>query len=862
MKGGRITLILGAAAAGCGTVPVYATMDEEPVRLDPIEVVAERSEKSDSLLPTERGADGVFDGVSNPVEIPRAVSVVTPERMRLSGVDNFGELSEVSPGAERATYWGIAGSPELRGTHAGVYFNGMLRAWQRNEMPTSFGSCESLLVVRGPVPAQFELTPVGGYVNMVPKSPYFGEPHASISLSAASWDGYRGQIDVGGSTTAFDGMPAAWRVSVTGQKAGSYYDNVRNDYVSLYGTTIVQLDKRTTLTFGGEYYDFKSGEIPGWNRPTQNLVDNGRYVIGESVDVADAAWGGANRDLVTKSAATGVPNFSALVVPADVIADALKKGLVSQAAVDAMLNLSNADDRARAYGQPLPSSGKRDPFYNASGNASLDAALAKAYAGTSSTSGYRYTQAYFDKGGIVFTKKIDGSDILSDSRDRADSRDGLFFADWKREYDGGAVLTNKYFTERVATRKHSTYGFAVNSDQLVADDRLSLEVPVDALATRLTTGVEGRYTWAVVTQDFFAEPFSRRDISTGFVSDNSMLAAGSDVAPDGKNLWSPGRGANLECNLVQTGIFALADTRPTDRFRIYYGLRGEFASWHTHLANEVDRTTPALLASSKHLGSSFYCNGSVNPVYEFARGWYLYGAAQAGTALASGDAGTVVGRANFTKAKLVEGGVKASLLGDRLFLALDGYSWKQSRYSDLDARALPMRGVGAEAEATYVLGNFFFTGSFTFQRVRLLNDAIGYGVPAMTEEDWALTGGTLTATTDRALTKNPDRVYEGTPEHSAELMGVYKLPYGFGIAAGPHWRSSFYSSMDRSVKLPESVVWNALLYWRSGSWDASFRVRNLTNETYFYASDPVFSGNALVLKAEPRSYEFAVTYSF
>jgi outer membrane receptor protein involved in Fe transport len=112
------------------------------------------------------------------------------------------------------------------------------------------------------------------------------------------------------------------------------------------------------------------------------------------------------------------------------------------------------------------------------------------------------------------------------------------------------------------------------------------------------------------------------------------------------------------------------------------------------------------------------------------------------------------------------------------------------------------------------------------------------------------------------LENNPDRVYEGTPQHSANLTAIVKLPHGFGVAFGPHWRNAFYSSMDRTVRLPQSLVWNAMVYWKSEKLEVSFRVRNLTDEVYYYASDPVFSGNALVLRAEPRSYEIAATYRF
>ena len=520
----------------------------ELVRLPAFPVSEEWPETSDRIMPTDRDVIGLFGDQTGILETPRSVSVVTAEKLRLAGVDGFDNLSELGAGTERLDFWGIAGAPYIRGTHAGVYFNGMLRAFQRNEMPTSFGSAEALQIVRGPAPAHLTPAPVGGYVDMDPKSPYFGEQRTHVSLSVGSWDHYRAQIDSGGSTD-IAGLPAAWRVSVSVQDSGSYYDDVRDDYVSLFASGIIRLDERTTLSFGGEYYDYRSNEVSGWNRITQNLIDNNEYVIGEPIDITDSEWGGtANRDLVSYPWAygwkNGIEDFNALVVPASVVEAALESGKITQAAADAMLNLSDADDRARAYGQPLPSTGTRDAFYDASGNAAIDATLARL--SQNEQSGYRYTKEYFEQGGIVFTEEIDGNEILSDSEDTANSRDGIMYVDWKRSYDGERSLENKFFAERLRTRKHSSYGFALNSDQLVLADRLSASLPLDSLNTRLSFGAELRYTWVVVTQDFYAEPFSRRDISLDYISSNSKVLAGDDVAPDGKNLWSPGRGANLE----------------------------------------------------------------------------------------------------------------------------------------------------------------------------------------------------------------------------------------------------------------------------------------------------------------------------
>jgi hypothetical protein len=132
---------------------------QELVELDPLEVVATWPELATGIMPTDRDVVGVFGRTGDILQTPRSVTIVTPELLKRSGVDGFEGLSELCAGADRVNYWGIAGSPQIRGTHAGVYFNGMLRAWQRNEMPTSFGSTETIQIVKGPVPAHLALSP-------------------------------------------------------------------------------------------------------------------------------------------------------------------------------------------------------------------------------------------------------------------------------------------------------------------------------------------------------------------------------------------------------------------------------------------------------------------------------------------------------------------------------------------------------------------------------------------------------------------------------------------------------------------------------------------------------------------------------
>jgi len=90
-------------------------------------------------MPTSRSSDSVFGSAKSLLDIPRSVTVLTPELMQKLGVRNFDDVARVIPGGERPNYYGVPGTPFIRGDAAGTFFNGMQRIYQRNEMPTASG---------------------------------------------------------------------------------------------------------------------------------------------------------------------------------------------------------------------------------------------------------------------------------------------------------------------------------------------------------------------------------------------------------------------------------------------------------------------------------------------------------------------------------------------------------------------------------------------------------------------------------------------------------------------------------------------------------------------------------------------------
>ncbi len=801
--------------------------------------------ESGDILSTSRPTSSVF-GELSVLDAPRAVTVLTPELLRRFDIQDFSDLSRIGAGTQQTNYYGVPGTPVLRGATGGVFFNGIQRAYQRNEMPLSFGSVEALDVVKGPAPAHFGVSQAGGYTNLIPKSPYFDQRRSSITAEIGTEEDYRTQFDTGAPFLWGD-RPAAYRVSITGQYAGSPYDRVRNDFLSVYASLKVQLTPNTKLFTGAEAFRFKSNENAGWNRPTQNLIDHGEYTIGEPINIASTEWEGrANRYLLYQN--------PALVVPAGVVEAAVASGSVTASQLDAMLNLADAADRARAYAGISPA----------------DLATIE-----QSTSGYQYTPAYFAAGGGVFTAPVSTATVLASDDDFADADNALYFADLITNLDSGAVVRTQLLLDYLETDKRSTYGYATNTEQFVAELKLSHRQSYDLLNTTLTAGLSARRAKAIMRQDFFDEPFSRRDITRPEISGNSVIPVGDQTDPAGVNFWSPTAqgGANAESTLYQYSAFAFAESRLTDRLTAFTSLVATHAPYNTKYPAGVDRVPlddPRRDPVSDHKN---FMSVSVSPVAHLSDAWRLYATVQRGTSIDPIDGGAIIGRGNFADNELDEVGLKWGDAGRTWFASLSVYQWEQTAFNVRENNAEELEGEGVELEVTYAPSDrFTLIGSVGRQQVNRLTP-LGFRSIPLTEEQWALYGGQLNSPfsgIDPAPGRgpfsrpasNPDLEYPGTPQEQAKLYAYTALPGGWGFAIGTRWSSSYWHNFDHTLKLPSSLVFDASLSWRTQNWDVSLHGFNLTDEDVFTGAEPVFGANTLLTKAPGPTAKLTVTHRF
>lgn len=814
-------------------------------------------ELSDSLIQSDRPVNSVFFSNMALLDIPRAVTVLAPEAMEQFQIDDFADLQKVGASTERYNFYGIQGAPVMRGWQGGIYFNGMLRLFQRNEMPTSFGSLEAMELIKGPAPAQLIPSHVGGYVNMIPKSPFFDESRGAFKIKIGSNSLYNFQIDKGGPFLA-GGKPAAYRISLSAHQGDTFWKRVSNDFVSLYGSTKMQFSEHTFIFSGVEYYEFKSNENAGWNRPTQNLIDNGEYVIGEPLNLVRGEGGGfVDRGLVDGMLWGFSPltnknhaDFRALVVPANMIERALSNGRITKDQVASMKNMADPEVRAATYAG-LPSDV------------------------SPTISGYLYTPEYFLAGGTVFTRKIAASDVLSDSTDFADAEDFMAFLDIDHRFSDNFTLENKIFFEQIKTNKVSSYQYACRSEQTVFDDRLSLNHKLDlgsGMSLELNYGAQVRFTDSIQLQDFWSEPFSRRDISLPSISSNTIFYSGAQVDPlTNNNYWGGGFGAGgpgahaVNSKLQTLGGFASAYVDFGRVFSVIGSIRYDSIKIDTSVPDG-----PTDISPNSESADDIIFNYSINPLIRIHESIAVYAAYQRATTYAPLQGGAILGIQNFGDSDLKEGGVKFSMLDGQLYAAFAIYEWSQIAFNDRTESADPYESKGIEFELNLAATDkTTIIASYSDRETRRTSD-LGYRSmpfslidPTGASDDEigvALGAGTLLnqfsdafggfTPEGRTPSSNPEQIVPGAPESILKFFVKSDLSDKWGLSGGVVHTSAYWHTYDQNLRIDAATVVNVNIMYRAKRWDAMLSLENLTGEDYYIGSDPNFAANALITKAE------------
>ena len=145
-------------------------------------------------LPDE-DVQSVFGFGKSLLYTPRSASTVSDEMMARFDMRDIDELIAVAPGSFTQSFFGVAGSLDIRGTPGETYFRGVRRLDNPGNYPTPIGASDRIDIVRGPASPIYGPAKIGGYLNFNPKSArieetgqFIAEATGAVGLGSGSWN--------------------------------------------------------------------------------------------------------------------------------------------------------------------------------------------------------------------------------------------------------------------------------------------------------------------------------------------------------------------------------------------------------------------------------------------------------------------------------------------------------------------------------------------------------------------------------------------------------------------------------------------------------------------------------------------------
>jgi iron complex outermembrane receptor protein len=286
---------------------------------------AQLSDRVDAVVIVARDKAGLLErqpsqtvfGIDKPlIETPRSASLVSDLTLERYGVLTLDGATKVAPGTHTASFYGVPGSLNIRGTLAENYFRGFKRVENRGTYSTPIGGAARIEILRGPPTPVYGAGKVGGLVNFIPKSArdegrFLAGPEGEVS---ATFGSYNKKL-----VTAQFGAPvslgsAEGGVYVYGEAedSHSFYKGIYPRHQTLEVSADFDLGNGWSTAFGGMAFRSRGDvQTPGWNRLTQDLIDNRTYFTGRDTMLKDADGNGR----LTPNEVGFYPYASALYIP-------------------------------------------------------------------------------------------------------------------------------------------------------------------------------------------------------------------------------------------------------------------------------------------------------------------------------------------------------------------------------------------------------------------------------------------------------------------------------------------------------------------------------------------------------------------
>lgn len=821
-----------------------------------IVVEGERVKQESSVVPI-RKPTSIYGTEESILDTPRSITQVNAEQLAKDIILSSDDLAKYTPGITRGGGQNAGIVPQLRGQGSEIFQDGQRGYSVRH--PANLNAYESADIVAGPSSVIFgSVTGSGGYVNYLTKKPDFDRQRTSLTARFGSWipDGKsKGGFTLSADTTGPISETLAYRISVTAQKQDDYYDNIKNNYNAFYGALAWKPGDRFRADLNVSYDDYYDWNVThGWNRATQELVDDGLYYAGRATPV------------IQNGSAYWSPVF------ASGAADSAITGWVR---------------RAR----------------NAAGQfAVVPGSLQTANPNTQASPG--------TVRGWVYDPTLAGNELVPISRQRSQRAEDKnaakrFTAQLRLAYELGdrTDLVNSTFYQRSSDTTDATGSFQVQSRDRIFDNRLELRHRFEDL---LGLGIENDSNTGVIF---------RRETNRSIAANNSFfhinaydltldpstknpgdLFGITALNPNGGNaawigtagvpqlshfgylslplMYYAGNGLYAESVASYTSqakwTTKTAFTQHNFKFGGFGGLNaGASRSW---VEASIRNPFPLPGASDRaDEGDYKLYSVQISPYAKPAPNITVYftwdrsiaintgGFAQT-LSWGSGAAANLLNPLQFKSLSVLkELGLKAEPVPGKLFLTLAYFKQERDQAPDQFNNIARLLVKGLESTLRYQPNEAIRTG-LNFNYLSAFNEYTSQA--GFAPRGFVPDNGTVFSDSNvlNALPSGPFKAVQ-IPKYNLSGYVDWRHPSGFGAELSGWLTSPWHLNLSRTVRIPTSFELNLGVFYRQPRWNATVQVLNLTDERNF-VSGLAGSTNTFLQPTRGRSVVAQIGYNF
>ena len=823
------TLLCGLSAAALLAAAPAVVHAADSTTVGEVVITADKA----GLL--ERKPTTTVLGLTKPlIETPRAASLINDTTIQRYGIQTINDLVAISPSSYTASFYGVPGSLDVRGTLADNYFLGFRLIENRGTYSTPIGDASQIDVVRGPPSPIYGPGKVGGFLNFVPKS-----------IKSESLTRPVGEIDVTGGSygkkniSAQAGAPMNIGTAEGGIYAYGEVDDSDSFYEGIHPKhQLGEVSVDYSLPGGWEtsfdalvYHSTGDVQTPGWNRLTPQLISSQTYVTGQNTSLSPS------------------PGVGYLT-----------------------------PNQATMFGGPYPNN------FTAVGGG----LYAGYFGGT--PSGPPLPDFQLNSAGAGSTVKLSPRDVFISPADFSKTFMPALVGGITKDLPNDASLKLQLFYNGLDNQRFVSYGYPAWFRSNTIEARLTYDFKLsgwNGLVTADTiAGLSWRYYQGRDMQSFDSGVIAvdRRDLSKGATPTDTLcdpFTAGvtGDQTPANCLGWE----SDVHSREREAGVFFTTDITVASRLDLVLGAR--YDDYNVHSSDTgilADFDYPAGYAAGTPVsGSKDDTTYSASATYKL--GWGLmpyvtYARSGALEVQQAGDLtpGQLLSNGYLSSSDLTEGGIKFQLLNHTIVGALDDYLQDRTALTGLNNVTQRSRSNGVELEVRWLATkNLSFTFSGDVQHTEVLGPDTGtYYVPA-----YAVCGANLTCELNSwggaylvfNFAQSPlghpgDYKLTTVPDSVASLYANYitdKYEWGqAGVTVGATHVSQTSGTIVGAVVYPAYWLANASAFYKWGPYEADLNIDNLFDKLYFTPnSDPTYV-NVAVIPSVGREWRLTLKRRF